>query len=108
MAEHPGFNLRRIDGRSMVRLRVRPNGAVAAAMALQLPQQAMEWRSGEPAVCWLGPDQWLLTSDTRPAEELVGHADRILSNLLHAATDMSSHYVCFALNGPAARSIRRN
>ena len=105
MPEHPGFNLRRIDGRSMVRLRVRPNGAVAAGMALQLPQQAMQWQSGDPAACWLGPDQWLLTSDTRPAEELVGHIDRTLSNLLHAATDMSSHNACFALKGPAARTV---
>jgi sarcosine oxidase subunit gamma len=105
MAEHPGFNLRRIDGRSMVRLRVRPNGAVAAGTALQLPQQAMQWRSGDPAACWLGPDQWLLTSDTRLAEELVGHIDRTLSNLLHAATDMSSHNACFALKGPAARTV---
>jgi sarcosine oxidase subunit gamma len=105
MPEHPGFDLRRIDGRSMVRLRVRPQAGEAAGRALQLPQQAMQWQSGDPAASWLGPDQWLLTSDTRPAEELVGHIDRTLSNLLHAATDMSSHNVCFALKGPAARTI---
>ena len=89
----------------MVRLRVRPQLADAACKALQLPGQALQFSGEDPAACWLGPDQWLLTSDTRPAEELVAHIDRTLSNLLHAATDMSSNNVCFALKGPAARTI---
>jgi sarcosine oxidase subunit gamma len=89
----------------MVRLRVRPQGADAAGRALQLPQQALQWRGGNPLAFWLGPDQWLLTSDTTPAEEIVDHIDRTLSGQLHAATDMSSNYVCFALSGPATRTV---
>ena len=105
MPEHPGFNLQQINGRSMVRLRVRPQGADAAGIALQLPQQALQWRGGDPATCWLGPDQWLITSDTKPTEDILNHINRKLSGQLYAATDMSSHYVCFALSGPAARTV---
>ncbi len=105
MPEHPGFALNRINGRSMVQLRVRPSGADAAIEALQLPQRALQWRGGDPATCWLGPDLWLLTSDTKPAEEITVYIDRRLSGQLYAATDMSSHYACFALTGPAARTV---
>jgi len=105
MPEHPGFVLRQINGRSMIQLRVRPNGAEAAIEALQLPQQALQWRAGDPATCWLGPDLWLLTSDTKPAEEITVHIDHRLSGQLYAATDMSSHYVCFALRGHSARTV---
>ena len=105
MPEHPGFELNQINGRSMVQLRVRPNGARATIEVLQLPQQALQWRGVDPAACWLGPDLWLLTSDTKPAEDVIGHIDQSLLGQLYAATDMSSHYVCFTLRGPAARTV---
>jgi sarcosine oxidase gamma subunit len=69
MPEHPDFDLRQIEGRSIVRLRVRPTGADAASKALELPQQALQWWGEDPAAYWLGPDQWLLTSDTKPAKD---------------------------------------
>ncbi len=105
MPEHPGFDLTQIIGRSIVRLRVRPRDAGAAGTALQLPQQALQWQGEDPAAYWLGPDQWLLTSDTKSAEGIVSHIDRALSGRLYAATDMSSQNVCFALRGPAARTV---
>ncbi|MEE8307619.1 MAG: sarcosine oxidase subunit gamma family protein [Gammaproteobacteria bacterium] len=105
MPEHPGFNLRQIEDRSMVRLRIRPKAVAVACDALQLPQQALHWRDEDPVVHWLGPDQWLFTSDTKPANEIILFIDDALSGQLHAATDMSSANVCFALKGPAARTI---
>ena len=105
MPEHPGFDLNRIDGRSIVRLRVRPNAADAAGKALQLPQQALRWQDGDPASHWLGPDQWLLSSDTKAAKDIIAHIDGALSRQLFAATDMSSSNACFALSGPAARVV---
>ena len=105
MPEHPGFELSRIDGRSMVRLRVRPQGADAAGKALQLPQDALRWQGEDPAAYWLGPDQWLLTSDVKTADDSISHIDATLSGQLYAATDMSSSNVCFVLSGPAARTV---
>lgn len=105
MREHPGFDLDQITGRSMIRLRVRPSAADAASTALQLPQQALQWLDGDPATYWLGPDQWLLTSDTQSADDIIAGIDASLSGQLYAATDISSNSVCFALSGPATRMI---
>ncbi len=105
MPEHPGFDLIEIEGRSIVRLRVRPQGVGAAGKALRLPQKALQWRGKDPVAHWLGPDQWLLTSDTKPAEDIISHIDATLSSQLYAATDMSSHTVCFSLRGPSARTV---
>lgn len=105
MPEHPGFDLKQIKGRSIVRLRVRPGKAGAAGKTLQLPLQALRWQDGEQASHWLGPDQWLLTSDTKSAKDMISHIDIALSEQLYAATDMSSSNACFALNGPAARMV---
>ena len=105
MPEHPGFDLRQLNDRSMVRLRVRPEDASAASGVLKLPDKAMQWRSEEPAVGWLGPDQWFFASDAKSASDIISHIDRALSAQLHAATDMSSGNVCFALKGPAARIV---
>ncbi len=105
MPEHPGFDLQQIKGRAMVRLRVRPRAADATGKALQLPQQALHWRGEDPAAYWFGPDQWLLTSDTKPAKDIIGHIDDTLSGQLYVVTDMSSHNVCFSLRGPSARTV---
>jgi len=105
MPEHPGFDLKQIEDRSIVRLRVRPSQAGAIGKELQLPLQALQWQDGELASHWLGPDQWLLTSDTKSARDIIGHIESVLSGQLFAATDMSSSNACFALNGPAARMV---
>lgn len=105
MSKHAGFELNQIDGRSMVRLRVRPQGADAASKTLQLPQQALQWTFGDPAAYWLGPDQWLFSSDTKAAKDIISHIDSTLSGQLYAATDMSSSNVCMSIMGPAARTV---
>lgn len=105
MPEHPCFDLSQISDRSMVQLRVRLGAADATCKSLQLPQQALRWWGEDPASHWLAPDQWLLTSDTKTAEDIIAHIDATLSGQLYAATDMSSNNVCFALKGPAARTV---
>jgi sarcosine oxidase, subunit gamma len=105
MPEHPGFDLKQINGRSIVHLRVRPEGANAAGEALRLPLHSLRWLGDDPVACWLSPDQWLITSDTKPAQDILVDISRTLEDQLHAATDMSSGYACFALSGPAARML---
>ena len=105
MPERPGFELNQINGRTMVRLRVRPQGADTAGKALQLPRKKSQCQGEDPVACWLGPDQWLLTSDTKSSGGIIRHIDQTLSDQLHAATDLSAHNVCFALRGRAARTV---
>lgn len=104
MPEHAGFQVRQINGRALVHLRVRPAGVDAASEALQLPA-ALHWQGQDPVACWLGPDQWLLASDTQPAVTLIGKVNGALSAQLHAVTDWSSGYACIELKGSAARTV---
>ena len=103
--EHPGFELRQVNDRSIVRLRVRPNGADTAGETLHLPQQPLQWRDGDPAACWLGPDQWLLTSDSKTARGMIADIAQQMPGRLYGATDMSSAFTCFVFKGPAARTM---
>ena len=100
MPEPPGYDLKQIDGRSIVRLRVRPSGASIAGKALQLPQEALQSQHDDPAACWLGPDQWLFTCENKPVAEILEHIEGALAGQLYAATNMSSGYACFAISGP--------
>lgn len=104
MPEHPHFRFRRIGGRSIVGLRVSPDGARAAAAALSLPVP-LKCSNGDPNVCWLGPDRWMFTSDTRNAVDIVSRIDAVLQDQLHAATDMSAGYAAIAVSGKAARRV---
>ena len=105
MPDHPGLELRQIHDRTMVQLRVRPRDAEFAGTALGLPGRALECREGDPAAAWLGPDQWLLISDSTTPAEIGAHVKQALADKVHAATDMSSAYACYALRGPAARTV---
>jgi len=105
MPENTGFDLKEIDQRSIVRLRVHPNGAQTATEVLQLPQQALQSRDGNPAIHWLGPDQWLFTSESESATDILNNIDSVLANQLFAATDMSSGLACFSLSGQSSRTL---
>jgi len=105
MLEHPGFNLTETDQRSIVRLRIRPDGAGTASEAMQLPQQALQSQNGNPDIHWLGPDQWLLTSESESAADIIANIENALAGQLFAATDMSSGLACFSLNGQSSRTL---
>lgn len=98
-------SLRERVGVSLVRLRVRISGADAAAGALYLPADPQHWQGSEPIAVWLGPDQWLLVSDSMSANELIASVDEKLSNQLYATADLSDGLDCFELAGPATRTI---
>lgn len=102
--QHPGFNLEQISGRTIVAVRVRPDAVETAIYAIRLPRELC-WSGEDPIAHWCGPDQWLLTSDTKAAKDIIQSIHINMPDQLHAATDMSSAYVCFALSGPAARTI---
>lgn len=105
MPEHPAFDLKQIDARSMVQLRVRPSTTGIACTALGLPEQALHWVGGDPAAHSLGPGLWLLASDTKAAGDIIQHIDTGLSGHNYAASDMTSAFTCFKLKGPSARTL---
>jgi len=105
MPEMNGFNLEETHQRSIVRLRVRPDTADTAAKVMQLPQRALQSEDGNTAIHWLGPDQWLFTSETESATDIMANIDSALSDQLFAATDMSSGLACFSLGGQGSRTL---
>ena len=105
MPDHPGFHLEQTNDRSIVRLRVRPQDAEDAANELQISIQALRCSGEDPAARWLGPDQWLFTSDTKSAQDIISHIDSALTGRTYAATDMSSGSACFSLVGPSSRTV---
>ena len=104
MPDISNFKLEQITGRSLVRLRVRPEIAPTVAVALKLPH-ALCFRGDDPVAHWLGPDQWLLASDNKPAGEILESVDSALSGRTYAAVDTSSANVCLRLSGSAARNL---
>lgn len=81
------------------------NDSKRTATALNLPAEPLRWQGPEPIALWLGPDQWLLASDTQSAQELIVFIDDELSNQLDATTDLSDALDCFELSGRGARTI---
>jgi len=104
MPDFSDFKLEQITGRSLVRLRVRPDIAPTVTEALKLPH-ALCSRGDDPVAHWIGPDQWLLTSDNKPADEILESVDSALSGRTYVAVDTSSANVCLRISGPAARKL---
>jgi len=92
-------------GRAKVRLRVAMDEAASAATILALPTTPLSWTGEDPSMLWLGPDQWLVLSDTQTAEAIISEYTARLQGLLHSATDASAALVCFAVDGPSARLL---
>ena len=92
-------------GRGLVRLRLPLKLAADAAALARLPVEPLTVGEGEPAALWLGPDQWLLTSTSRPAEDILAEQTIRLQGLLHHATDVSDALALITVEGQAARGL---
>jgi sarcosine oxidase subunit gamma len=92
-------------GRGLVRLRVPPNCAAEAAALAGLPLEPLTVSRGDPAALWVGPDQWLLVSTSRPAEAILAEVTPRLQDLLHHATDASDALALITVEGQAARGL---
>ena len=86
----------KIDGRTIVNLKVARKDTEAAAHRLDLADTS--------SLC-LGPDTWLLVSDCRSANDIVGNCKQLLNGLLANAVDYSSGLVIFKISGPAVREL---
>jgi heterotetrameric sarcosine oxidase gamma subunit len=85
---------------SKVWLRVAMADAARAVQALDLPQQAQQTRTCAQFVAlWTAPDQWLLLSESDPAQKLIDHCASALAGILHNATDASAALDCIRVQG---------
>ena len=80
--------------------------AVASAIDLSLPIKSGDSTAGLlGAVLSLGPDEWLIVSETLAPAELAGSLRRALSGPHAALTDVSDASIVYALSGPNARAV---
>jgi sarcosine oxidase, subunit gamma len=56
--------------------------------------------SGDRSVLWLGPDEWLIVSDT-PPPTAVSEIDASLAGVHHSAVDVSANRVALDLSVPS-------
>jgi len=80
--------------------------AVAAVTDLQLPLDPGGSATGLLAsVLWLGPDEWLVVSETQPASELAARLRQALSGIHSAVTDVGEGCIVYAVSGHNSRDV---
>jgi len=80
--------------------------AVRAGLGLDLPLRPNTVAQGTDAMAlWLGPDEWLLRSDTSSGAALAVRVEQALAGQWFAVTDQSSGYSVVQLHGPEAANV---
>jgi heterotetrameric sarcosine oxidase gamma subunit len=98
------LGIERVDNRSIVSLKVSRNSIDIARDRLQLAKPS-EIAGSDPRSLWLGPDRWLLISDTRSATAIIDSCKEALDDILHNAVDYSSGLVVTQIYGSKARRL---
>jgi heterotetrameric sarcosine oxidase gamma subunit len=98
------LGIERVDNRSIVSLKVSRNSIDIARDRLQLAKPS-EFAGSDPRSLWLGPDRWLLTSDTRSAAAVIDSCKEALDDILYNAVDYSSGLAVTQIAGPKARRL---
>jgi sarcosine oxidase, subunit gamma len=95
---------------TMVELRVDPSGpgaaAVASLLGIELPTTPCAYaKSGDAAVIWLGPDEWLVTGTPLTGPELEARLREAVSAHGGAAVDVSGQRTTLRLSGSHSRDV---
>lgn len=109
LGNEPPVTLRERPFHTMLTLRVPPispqASRAAEALAVSLPQQCGEVaRTGQHAVLWLGPDEWLVVS-AADATNLREQLNAALGSDHGAVVDVSANRTTLELAGGAARDV---
>lgn len=104
------LQLRELPFLTQVLLRVdlqRPvAGAIQSALGLTLPPHFGQYtRSNELDACWLGPDEWLLTSSQGAAPSLIQTITHAAQGSHHMSVDVSANRTCIEMRGADARYV---
>lgn len=102
--DHNGVNITAIENRSIVSLTV-ANGSIAQARK-QLPlADALCAADLEPRSLWVGPNHWLLISDTVVPEALLKRCHEALAGIVYNALDQSAGLAVFRVTGYGGREL---
>lgn len=104
--------LEELPYRAMVNLRLDAQAEAThvnllnASLQINLPTKANTTSQGSgPRCLWLGPDEWLVSSDTQTGPEVVASLSETLGNTHHSAKDLSDNYTTLRLSGAKAREV---
>lgn len=106
-AGHPiDFQVKSIGGRGLLLLQSSMQAAVQEALVsevdLQLPGPQMAVRSGDRALLWLSPAEWMLELPAAEACSVQEALTRRLATPVAAITDMGDALACFEIAGARA------
>ena len=57
------------------------------------------------SILWLGPDEWLVASDSQAGDEIAGRLRQALAGIPAAVTDVSDARIIYVLTGENAREV---
>ena len=99
-----GVNIKRIENLSIVSLKVSRNSLDDARGKLQLASP-LGASGSDPQSLWLGPDRWLLVSNSTPADDIVRSCSNALGEILHNAVDYSAALDLLRISGSDAGGL---
>ena len=97
-------SIERIENLSIVALKVSSKSLESACNKLKLASPS-SISGSDPRSLWLGPDRWLLVSNSASADSLIEKCEDTLSDVLHNAVDNSAGLAVFRIVGPGARDL---
>lgn len=104
-----GAVLQVLPPRSLVRLQLSLSGMTAAADVsigdTPLPTAPGHCSGDDPAMLWLAPDSWLVTSARLGGPQLAALVRHAVRGRTAAAVDVSDALVTFLLEGPRVRDL---
>ena len=98
------LDLNVIEDRTVVMLKMALGGAESVSRKLSLAEPG-SMRAGDPTSLWYGPDCWLLSSESRSADELIARCREALAGEFYTAIDYSHALSVFSLSGSGVRDV---
>jgi sarcosine oxidase subunit gamma len=98
------LSIERVEKLSIVSLKVARDSLEGARDRLRLASPLII-TGADPRSLWLGPDHWLLVSNSKTADSIIGHCEETLAEVLHNAVDYSAALAVFRISGPSARQL---
>jgi len=99
-----GVTIERVENLSIVSLKIarKSLAGVADKLRLAAPVSATD---SDPRSIWLGPDHWLLVSNSKTPDVIIGGCKHALTAIPHNAVDYSAGLAALRIVGPSAAQL---